>query len=91
MRQDIKTKFPISIKHIDHILDAVYERYPYISRSKIASIVVAFFETMRDVLITYKSISISNFVSKMRLISFNRNNSKVVKAQVKTPRKIKND
>ena len=81
---------PISIKHIDHIIERVYERYPIISRYEVSRIVFSFFDTMRNVLIAGDSLSISDFVSKIKLISFVRNHYRVVKTQVKTPKKIKN-
>lgn len=92
--KQLDNQFPISLKHIDHILERVYDRYPQISKHEISLIVKTFFETMRSILVSGNSISISNFVSKISLIAFSRTsynkNYRVVKAKVSTPKKIKN-
>ena len=81
----LKDEFPISLKHIDHILARVHERYPLLSIYDITMIVKSFFETIRSLLIAQHTISINGFAANMKLISF----SKFVKSKLYKTTKVK--
>lgn len=93
MSIDLKP-YPISIKHLQHIIDRIHNRYPLITKQEISIIVRSFFELLRSVIISGNIITIHNLFSSMKLYNFNkiRKNKLVnsIKIQLATPRKFKN-
>ena len=86
---------PISLIHIQHIIDRIYDRYPLVEKHQIAVVVKAFFEILRFTLLAGDTISIINMFSKMHLYHFSRiqNNkfSRVVKVKLRTARNLKDE
>ena len=85
----LKEDFPISLKHIEHILTRVHERYPALTRYEITIIAKSFFETIRSLLIEQNTISINGFAANMKLIFFSKfvknKHCKTAKIKLTTP------
>lgn len=86
-------EFPISLAHMQHIIDRVHNRYPLVEKYDIALITKVFFETVRSIMFNGGSVSIANFFTNMHLYSFDkiRKNkySRIVKIKLNTSRKFK--
>lgn len=90
---DYQKDHPISLEHMQPILDRVHERYPMLTKYEIVLITKTFLTVMREILLSGGILSLNNFFSHMHLISFNkiRKNkfSRIVKVKLSTSRKIK--
>jgi hypothetical protein len=85
---------PISLKHIQHIIDKVSDRYPLLSKAEITLIIKTFFISIREILLAGDILSLNNFFSHMHLISFDSNRKskflRIIKVKLSTSKKIKN-
>lgn len=90
---DLNREFPISLAHMQHIIDRIHTRYPLVEKYDITLITKTFFETVRSIMLDGGSVSIVNFFTNMHLYSFDkiRKNkySRIVKIKLNTSRKIK--
>jgi hypothetical protein len=84
----------MKLNNIEHIIDRVSERYPYLTKLQIILIVKVFFESIYSILLMGDKISINNLMPNMRIEKFLRtiNNKpmKIYKAVLSTPTKMKN-
>jgi hypothetical protein len=91
--KDINKLFPINIKHLEPIINNITKKYPLINKMEIVFIVKAFFEVIREILISGKTFSINNLFSHTHLIAITRiskNKIEIIpKIKITTPRKMK--
>lgn len=90
---DLDQECPISLKDLESLINRVHLRYPAIEKYKISLIIKAFFETLRDLMVEGKSVSINGLFGNMKLIYFirNRQDKKVYHSKIKlsTPKSLK--
>ena len=91
---DLNKQYPISLKHINHIIDRVADRYPALNKHQILFIIKTFIETIRTLLLAGEVIKLNNLMPNMRLISYVRyikgKYTLTTKVKISTPRKMKN-
>lgn len=93
MADDVNASLPINLKNNYDLVERIYERYPFISKSEISKIVINVFESFRDFLIFGDILNINNFLINAKLHFFDKKNPKVkftrLKVKVTTPPKLR--
>lgn len=92
--KDLDVELPISLEHIQPIIDRIHLRYPILNKYEIVIIVNSFFKIVRSLMVSGDTLSINGLFPHMKLLEFNkiRKNkfSRIVKVKLSTPRKMKN-
>ena len=66
----INDNFPISLKKNEDLINRIHTRYPILDKSQVAFIVLSIFQSMRELLILDKTISLQNLFLSMKLFYF---------------------
>lgn len=62
--------YPIKLKYNEDLIDRIHNRYPFINKTEVSIIVLAVFQSFRDLLILGKILSFNNFLFDMKLYFF---------------------
>ena len=89
MPNDLDTELPISLKHLQDVVERVSKRYPHIPSYQIALITRSFFQTLRELLFEHEGISISGLFTRFHLISYSRNDYDNIQVSLNTPRNLR--
>lgn len=85
---------PINLKYNEDLVNRIYARYPFISKSEIAIIVTAVFQSFRDLLILGKVLNFNNLFFDTKLYFFDyRKNGHILpslKVKITTPPPLRN-
>jgi hypothetical protein len=87
--EELNSLLPISLVHIEHIIDKLSRHYPIIDKHKIVLIVRTLLNSMRYFLINGYIISINNIFPHMKLINYG-NSKSFLKVKISTPISFKN-
>lgn len=92
-KSQLDKELPIILAKIEPIIDRVCKRYPSLNKIQITIIIKSFFERIRFLLVKGDTLSINNFVGRLKLISFYRNRHGKdiinIKAKLSTPKALK--
>lgn len=85
---------PINLRHNQDLLERVYARYPFISKTEISLIVKTTFQSIRELLVLNHSLYFCTVFCNVKL-RFNRRRDKkglftVLRAQLSTPTQLVN-
>lgn len=83
--QDFEKRRPVSLRHIQGLIQRVHLRYPSLPKDKVALIVKSFFTILRRSLIAGELVQLHGIFNKVKLIYFKRNGYESVKAKLTTP------
>jgi hypothetical protein len=88
-KQQLDQELPIKISSLNEIINRIHTKYPLVSKIEVVLIVKSFFETIRYLFYINETISINNFVGRMKLNKFFRiKKNKILNcfnAQIATP------
>lgn len=89
----IEDQFPISLKHLQEIIDRVHNRYPLVEKYDIAVTIKAFIDTIRSILLDGNIITIHHLFSNMYLNSYRVINkskyNRIVRVKMTTAKRLK--
>jgi hypothetical protein len=74
----INEKYPISIRHIERIINSIHIKYPIASKTEISIVVKTFFEIIRENIILCNFISLFPIINNLRLTFFKKSNGYIV-------------
>ena len=84
----------MNLKYIEHIIDRVADRYPYMTKHQIVVIITTMFQFICEGLKNGDTISMNNFLPNMMIKRFarmsNNKQTTIYKAIISTPAKMKN-
>lgn len=84
---------PISIKNNASLIDRIHSRYPLLSKSEISILVCTIFQSMRELLVTGKTLNFNGLWFDMKLYFFdymrNNKNFPALKMHISTPAKLR--
>jgi nucleoid DNA-binding protein len=93
-KSKLDKEFPIILAKIEPVIDRVCKRYPTLNKIQITIMTKSFFERIRYLLVKGETLSINNFVGRLKLMSFYRNRHGKdiihIKAKISTPKVFKN-
>jgi hypothetical protein len=69
-QQELDQLLPIQISSLDNIINRIHKQYPLISKLETVLIIRSFFENIRYLFYIGETISINNFVGRMKLNKF---------------------
>lgn len=81
--EELSVEFPISLKHIQPLIENVSRRYPLLPKYKIVMIVKIFFEVLRYFLIIGDTITLRHLFSVMKISTYTRINNNKYQRQIK--------
>jgi hypothetical protein len=71
-KQQLDQQLPIKISTLEDIINRIHTRYPLVSKIDIVIVIKSFFECIRYILYLNDTISINNFIGRMKLNKFYR-------------------
>jgi nucleoid DNA-binding protein len=93
-KQELDQLLPIKISALEDIIDRIHIQYPLVSKVDIVIVVKSFFECIRYLLYINDTVSINNFIGRMKLNKFYRSHiNKILtcySVRISTPRIYKN-
>jgi hypothetical protein len=89
----LNSEFPINIRHNSNIIDRIHSKYPFISKYEISMIVIAVFQSMRDLMVLGKVLNFNNLFFDTKLHFFDYCKRGLIlpslKVKISTPPKLR--
>ena len=86
----INSELPIKLKYNEDLIDRISEKYPLLTKTQIAVIVVKTFETIREIFIRSDILNLSNFMCHSRFKFLKNKDKLTLKLFSLTPKNLKN-
>lgn len=87
----LNKKIPISLKYNEDIINRIHAKYPLLSKTEISVVVLGVFQTIRDLLILNKEISVNGLFNHFRFIYGGKSDhNRCVSYFLRTPKSLRN-
>lgn len=91
----LNKEYPVNIKYNEDIVNRIYARYPFITKTEISIIVKVFFQSLREMLILGKVLNFNKlfFDTKFHFFDYSKNGYifPSLKVKISTPPKLRNN
>lgn len=86
----LNKELPVKLLYNEDLVNRIHAKYPMLSKTQISVIVLGTFQSIRDLLILGKDLSINTFFNHFKFIVLFKGKNKFITQYIGTPKALRN-